>query len=292
MISVNIWASPPLCVVAIVVIWISSHTAYSQSATESGSVSFSDYSPPIKPVSISPPPSTVAPLTRDRYSGVPIANMDIGYEVIRSRRNLAPKKGELAPDFDLSMADGENRYRLYELCQEKPVVLIFGSWGCDIFRETLAGWQELYDKYHEQAQFVFVYIREAHPIEYVNARPLGRANDPKTLEQRKETARACQKQLRLPFLMLVDEIDDPCAVRWGAWPVRTFMIETDLTVSYAGSQGPWGFRPYRGYVHGSGKQHEEDAGYDWETLEEHLERKFVTDSTRQESASNQIPVSR
>ncbi|MBT3603535.1 MAG: hypothetical protein HOE48_25370 [Candidatus Latescibacteria bacterium] len=40
---------------------------------------------------------------------------------------LAPKKGDLAPDFKLSDANGENPICLSNLCKEKPVALVFGS---------------------------------------------------------------------------------------------------------------------------------------------------------------------
>jgi hypothetical protein len=40
---------------------------------------------------------------------------------------LAPKTGTLAPDFELHDANGENPIRLSNLCKEKPVALVFGS---------------------------------------------------------------------------------------------------------------------------------------------------------------------
>ncbi len=39
----------------------------------------------------------------------------------------APKVGELAPDFELSDARGENSLRLSSLRGDKPVALVFGS---------------------------------------------------------------------------------------------------------------------------------------------------------------------
>lgn len=39
----------------------------------------------------------------------------------------APKAGDLAPDFELSDTKGENPVRLSQLCKEKPVALVFGS---------------------------------------------------------------------------------------------------------------------------------------------------------------------
>jgi len=40
---------------------------------------------------------------------------------------LAPKVGDLAPDFELRDVDGENPVRLSDLTGQKPVALVFGS---------------------------------------------------------------------------------------------------------------------------------------------------------------------
>ncbi len=41
---------------------------------------------------------------------------------------LAPKVGDMAPDFELSDANGENAVRLSDFRGNKPVALIFGSY--------------------------------------------------------------------------------------------------------------------------------------------------------------------
>ncbi len=40
---------------------------------------------------------------------------------------LAPKVGDLAPDFELQDATGSNPVRLSDFNEKKPVALIFGS---------------------------------------------------------------------------------------------------------------------------------------------------------------------
>jgi peroxiredoxin len=40
---------------------------------------------------------------------------------------LAPKVGDMAPDFELGDVNGENLVRLADFQGEKPVVLVFGS---------------------------------------------------------------------------------------------------------------------------------------------------------------------
>ncbi len=41
---------------------------------------------------------------------------------------LAPKAGDVAPDFELRDVNGENPVRLSDFQGQKPVVLIFGSY--------------------------------------------------------------------------------------------------------------------------------------------------------------------
>jgi hypothetical protein len=41
---------------------------------------------------------------------------------------LAPNVGDMAPDFELSDANGENALRLSDFRGKKPVALIFGSY--------------------------------------------------------------------------------------------------------------------------------------------------------------------
>ena len=40
---------------------------------------------------------------------------------------LAPKAGDIAPDFELSDVNGQNRIRLSDFKGDKPVALVFGS---------------------------------------------------------------------------------------------------------------------------------------------------------------------
>ncbi len=41
---------------------------------------------------------------------------------------LAPKAGDIAPDFELCDANGENSVRLSDFRNQKPVALVFGSY--------------------------------------------------------------------------------------------------------------------------------------------------------------------
>ncbi len=41
---------------------------------------------------------------------------------------LAPKAGDVAPDFELYDSEGKNRIRLSDFRGKKPVALVFGSY--------------------------------------------------------------------------------------------------------------------------------------------------------------------
>ncbi|NNE94071.1 MAG: redoxin domain-containing protein [Verrucomicrobiales bacterium] len=209
----------------------------------------------------------------DRFSGKIVATRDMAWDMIDHREGNAPRPGEMAPNFSLPRADDGGVVSLKDLYLTKPVVLLFSSWGCDIFRETLGGLQSLQTEYGDRAHFVMVYIREAHPFDGFGG-GLGRVKDPRTDEERAAIARKAHRQMRLPFLVLVDPIEDPTATRWAGWPVRPFVIDTSGKVVYAGAQGPWGYRPYRGFLHGNGKLEGLDREFSSETLEEYLEKRF------------------
>ena len=210
---------------------------------------------------------------QDEFSGMTVITKEFAHAMVRERQLNAPRVNEKSPDFSLkSIADGK-MIELSSLHREKPVELILSSWSCDIFRESLGGITALHNTYGSKAQFVMVYIREAHPLGGF-AGYLGREKDPMTLDERIAVAKRCKEQLRLPFPVLVDEMNDRVATRWGAWPVRAFVIDTDGRVAYAGMQGPWGYRPYRGYQHGNGNRTKEDLLYSQETLEEFLQKRI------------------
>ena len=54
-------------------------------------------------------------------------NRDEALDWLKENDPRAPKVGDLAPDFELSDTNGENPVRLSQICTEKPVALVFGS---------------------------------------------------------------------------------------------------------------------------------------------------------------------
>ena len=76
-----------------------------------------------------------------------------------------PAAGERAPDFHAPTLDGEE-IALGDYRGEKNVVLTFGSATCPFTATSIAGLNELYAAHrHEDVEFLFCYVREAHPGE-------------------------------------------------------------------------------------------------------------------------------
>jgi hypothetical protein len=119
--------------------------------------------------------------------------------------------------------------------------------------------QEIYEQYHQDVQFLNIYIREAHPIDgWWLGRRLTRGiisrifaypkvsmehYDPKTIEERRKVAGECETALKYGVHTYVDEMDDQVNDTYAAWPTRLYLIGLDGKVVYAGGMGPYGFKP-------------------------------------------------
>ena len=121
------------------------------------------------------------------------------------------------------------------------------------------GIQKLFEKYHQDVQFLSIYIREAHPIDgWWLGRRLTRGvisrrfpkvsmdhYDPKTIEERRGVAKECKIALGYDFPTFVDEMDDPVNHAYAAWPSRLYLVGLDGKVVFATKLGPFDSRPAR-----------------------------------------------
>ena len=116
---------------------------------------------------------------------------------------------------------------------------------------------ELYRQYHEQVQFISIYIREAHPVDgwwfgggiqekFIKSRyPKVSTDlyDPKTMDERRAAAGQCEEALKYRIRTYVDELDDRVNKAYAAYPTRLYLIDLEGKINYAGGLGPWGFKP-------------------------------------------------
>ena len=79
--------------------------------------------------------------------------------------NEGPRLNDPAPDFGLKTRDGKQTVRLSEHFGKKPIVLVFGNVTCGPFRSVYPRVDDLALRYKDDAVFLAVYVREAHPTD-------------------------------------------------------------------------------------------------------------------------------
>ncbi|MDA7672882.1 hypothetical protein OAM04_03375 [bacterium] len=185
----------------------------------------------------------------DAFSGQTVYNRDQAVEIILTRSKNAPVAGEFALDGVVFDPSTRNEVELSSLWKRIPGILVFGSGSCtssNLFNKDL---NHLANRYEGKASFNLIYIREAHPEggfqpmlqnDFANEE-IPPIQDPSDLESRCQAALDFRKRKGLNLNFLVDDIDDPVAASWGAWPTRIFVVGSDGKILYAGDQGPWYF---------------------------------------------------
>jgi hypothetical protein len=135
---------------------------------------------------------------------------------------------------------------LTELRAKRPAVLIFGSITCPPFRGQLAGVDQVYQKYKDQAEFLFIYVREAHPdsvlsvIDRDGRETLLKIPQAADLTARTDSAAACQRTEKLTMPVAVDTLDNRVGKAYAGWPNRMVVVGTDGKVVYASPAAPRG----------------------------------------------------
>jgi thiol-disulfide isomerase/thioredoxin len=157
-----------------------------------------------------------------------------------------PKLGETAPNFTLKTPDGKETYSLSKLIGPKPVVLIFGNFTCGPFRGLYPDIDAIYQRHKDNATFLMVYVREAHPsdgwVMESNTRVGVKVAQPKTLDERvKVCDQFCQK-LKPNMPIVVDEIEDTAGNLYSGMPGRYYVIDPQGKVAYKSGRGPFGFK--------------------------------------------------
>ena len=105
----------------------------------------------------------------------------------------------------------------------------------------------MYDQFKDQADFLTVYIREAHPDDEwqmdVNLKDEVCYLQPKTLEQRVAIANDFTQRFNYPLPLVVDTMADAANKTYAAWPERLYILGPDGTVVYKGGIGPFHYKP-------------------------------------------------
>ena len=158
-----------------------------------------------------------------------------------------PKLDEPAPDFTLKTHDGKSEIRLSKQIGPRPLVLIFGNFTCGPFRSQAGNFEKLHRRYADRANFLMVYVREAHPTDGWRMESNDRVGvataQPSTYAERAAVAQRCGKLLGLGFPLLVDTIDDAVGSRYSGMPGRFYIIDQAGKIAFKNGRGPYGFKP-------------------------------------------------
>jgi hypothetical protein len=157
-----------------------------------------------------------------------------------------PQVNDMAPDFELTTHDGQKTIRLSSVIGSKPVVLTFGNFTCGPFRSMYPGVEDVYRRFKDDAVFLNIYVREAHPTDGwkmdSNAKVGVEVAQPQTNAERTAVATQCHHLLKPSIPLLVDEIEDPAGNAYSGMPARLYVIDTAGRVAYKSGRGPFGFK--------------------------------------------------
>ena len=135
-----------------------------------------------------------------------------------------PGPGERAPDFKAATLEGET-IRLSDYARKKNVLLIFGSATCPMTAATIGGINELYDRFRgDDIEFLFVYVREAHPGEIIPAHH--------SIREKTEAARLLRDEEDMHMPVLVDDLRGSIHRKYSKLPNPAFLIDKSGRVAF------------------------------------------------------------
>ena len=106
---------------------------------------------------------------------------------------------------------------------------------------------EIRSNFEERAEFLTVYIKEAHPEDEwqmtVNEEQGVCYAQPQTLADRVMIADDFIGRFQYTMPLVVDPMENPAEDAFAAWPERLYVIGVDGRIAYKGRKGPFGFDP-------------------------------------------------
>lgn len=105
----------------------------------------------------------------------------------------------------------------------------------------------MYRKYGDRADFLTVYVREAHPTDEWQMESNEKEGvcypQPKTMAQRIAIANDFVRRFKYPIPLLIDSVDNPADKIYAGWPERFYVLDRDRKIVYKGKTGPFGYHP-------------------------------------------------
>jgi len=106
---------------------------------------------------------------------------------------------------------------------------------------------QIYNDYKDHADFLTVYVREAHPTDEWQMKSNVKDDvcyaQPKTLEQRVAIAKDFTTRFKFPLPFGIDDMSNAADNVYAAWPERLYVIDQTGHVVYRGGMGPFNYKP-------------------------------------------------
>jgi hypothetical protein len=137
--------------------------------------------------------------------------------------------GAAAPDFTLPKLRNGGEVRLAEYRGQRPVVLVFGSFSCNIFSRQILPLEQFYRRYQDRADFLFVNIREAgHPEDYLKPYYTDFPKDTdESVARRRERTLQLLAKLDITMPAVIDGSDYRTDKAYSGWPARIVVVAPD-----------------------------------------------------------------
>jgi len=134
-----------------------------------------------------------------------------------------------AQEIDLPALVGNTRFRLSNYRNVKPVVLIFGSFTCDLFQKQIPELNRLHEQFKDRAAFVFVGAPEAgHKISGFEFLLQDRADNPMADElKRRERIEQARAKAGLDLPGFFDGPNYEACQAYRAWPGRLVLVDVE-----------------------------------------------------------------
>jgi type I thyroxine 5'-deiodinase len=105
----------------------------------------------------------------------------------------------------------------------------------------------MHERYRDRANFLTVYIQEAHPQDEwqmeANEKESVCYPQPKTLGQRVAIANDFVKRFDYHVPLAVDGMDNRADALYAGWPERFYIVDERGIIVYKGKPGPFGYHP-------------------------------------------------
>ena len=106
---------------------------------------------------------------------------------------------------------------------------------------------QLFNDYKEHADFLTIYIREAHPTDEWQMKSNVKEDvcyaQPKTLEQRLAIGNDFTKRYNYTVPFGIDEMSNAANEAYAAWPERLYIVDQSGRIAYRGGMGPFNYNP-------------------------------------------------